>query len=122
MKICIPVAENKGIESLPYNHFGTAPKFIVVNPQCEIISEINNGDLGHEHGKCQPLKALQNEMVDVVLVGGIGAGAVSALNSMGVKVFKVEQGSIEENVKLLQENKLTEFTAKNGCNHHGCSH
>ena len=26
------------------------------------------------------------------------------------------------NIKLLNENKLMEFTAQNGCNHHGCGH
>ena len=115
MKICIPVVENKGMESSPYNHFGSAPKFLVVNLDGEEIEVIDNGDLDHEHGKCQPLKALANKSVDVVIVRGIGAGAISKLNSMGTKVFKGVEGNVKENLELLKE-----FTVNNGCNHHDC--
>ena len=122
MKICIPVSENKGMESSPYNHFGSAPKFLVVNLDGEVIEVIDNGDLNHEHGKCQPLKALANKSVDVVIVRGIGAGAISKLNSLGTKVFKGVEGYVKENLELLKENKLVEFSANNGCDHHNCGH
>lgn len=120
MRICIPVSENKGIESSPYNHFGSAPEFLVVNLDGEVVEVINNGDLNHEHGKCQPLKALANKSVDVVIVRGIGAGAIAKLNSLGTKVFKGVEGNVRDNIDLLKENKLIEFTANNGCDHHGC--
>ena len=120
MKICIPVVENKGMESTPYNHFGSAPKFLVVNLDGEEVEVIDNGDLNHEHGKCQPMKALANKAVDVVIVRGIGAGAISKLNSMGTKVFRGVEGHVKENIELLKEIKLVEFTANNGCNHHDC--
>ena len=122
MKICIPVEENKGMESNPYNHFGSAPKFLVVSLDSQEIEVIENGDLNHEHGKCQPLKALANQCVDIVIVRGIGAGAISKLNSMGTKVFRGVEGSIRENIELFKENKLMEFTVNSGCNHHDCGH
>lgn len=120
MKICMPVLEEKGLESIPYNHFGSAPKFLLFDLDGENIEVINNGDLNHEHGKCQPLKALAGKEVDVVLVRGIGAGAISKLNSLGTKVYQAVEGNIQDNLKLLKENKLMEFTANNGCNHDGC--
>ena len=122
MKICIPVSENKGLETIPYGHFGSAPQFLIVNSNCEEVDIINNGDLNHEHGKCQPLKALEGQKVDVVLVRGIGAGAIAKLNSMGTKVFQAVEESIEKNISLLKENKLMEFTLDHPCNHHGCGH
>ena len=39
---------------------------------------------------------------------------------MGTKVYRAIDGNIKENLELLKENKLEEFTALNGCNHHGC--
>ena len=48
MRICIPVQKNEGSESKPYNHFGSAPKFLVVNLEGEEIEVIDNVDLGHE--------------------------------------------------------------------------
>lgn len=122
MRICIPVVENKGIESKPYNHFGSAPKFLLVDLETEEISTIDNGDLNHEHGKCQPIRALEGNQVDVVLVRGIGAGAIVKLNSMGTKVYQAIDDNIKENINLFKENKLMEFTADKGCNHHGCGH
>ena len=122
MRICIPVQKNEGSESKPYNHFGSAPKFLVVNLEGEEIEVIDNGDLDHEHGKCQPLKALANKAVDAVIVRGIGAGAISKLNSMGTKVYQGIEGNVKENIKILKENKLMEFTVNNGCNHHNCGH
>ena len=29
MKVCIPVEENKGLDSKPYVHFGSSPIFVV---------------------------------------------------------------------------------------------
>lgn len=122
MKICIPVKENTGLESIPYNHFGSAPFFLVVDTETNDITAINNGDLNHEHGKCQPIKAIGGADIDVVLVLGIGAGAINKLNSMGVKVFKANPTSLKENIDLFNDNKLLEFSPANSCTGHNCGH
>ena len=103
MKVCVPVSENKGMESVPFGHFGSAPEFVICDLESNEVKSINNGDLGHEHGKCQPLKALANKAVDAVIVRGIGAGAISKLNSMGTKVYQGIEGNVKENIKLLKE-------------------
>ncbi|MEA4827894.1 MAG: NifB/NifX family molybdenum-iron cluster-binding protein [Clostridium sp.] len=122
MKVCIPVKENKGVESIPYNHFGSAPYFIIYDTESKEIKTIENGDLNHAHGMCQPLKALSGEKVDVVLVGGIGAGAINKLKSQSIKVCRVVEGTIEENIELLKEDKLVEFSINNICSNHDCHH
>ncbi len=122
MKICIPVKENNGLESIPYNHFGSAPFFLVVDTETNDVTAINNGDLNHEHGKCQPIKAIGGADIDVVLVLGIGAGAINKLNSMGVKVFKANSTSLKENIDLFNDNKLIEFSPANSCTGHNCGH
>jgi len=73
MRVCFPVQDNQGIESTVYNHFGSAPAFIVVNTATKEVSTINNGDLHHTHGACNPMKALSGENVNAIVVGGIGA-------------------------------------------------
>lgn len=122
MRICIPVKENKGLDSVAYNHFGSAPYFLIYDDENENVKVIENGDLHHEHGMCQPLKALGGENVDAILVGGIGAGALMKLNSQGIKVYRVAGETAINNVKLLKDNQLAEFSANNSCNHHGCEH
>ncbi|MEF9992760.1 MAG: NifB/NifX family molybdenum-iron cluster-binding protein [Clostridia bacterium] len=122
MKVCIPVVENKGMDSIPFNHFGSAPMFVICDLENNEVRSIGNGDLGHEHGKCQPIKALSGETVDAVIAGGIGQGAISKLNSMGIKVYKACEGDIALNIKMLSENKLNQFSQNHSCNHDGCSH
>lgn len=122
MKIGIPVKENKGLESVPYNHFGTAPMFIIYNSENEELKVINNNDLHHQHGMCQPLKALAGEQVDAILVGGIGAGALAKLQSQGIKVYRTATGTVLDNIDLLKSNQLVEFSSKQSCDHHDCEY
>ena len=122
MKICVPVEVNEGLDSKPFGHFGSAPMFVVCDLESGDISTINNGDLGHEHGKCQPIKALSGNVVDAVIVGGIGQGAIMKLNSMKIKVYRAQGETIEENLNLFKENKLQEFPSNHTCSHDGCGH
>lgn len=127
MKVCIPVSENKGLKSVPYGHFGSAQKFVICDLESKELKSIDNGDLGHEHGKCQPLKALVGNKVDAVIVGGIGAGAIMKLNEMGAKVYKAVDDTIEANLELLQKNELKELSVNDACSHNhsnggGCGH
>ncbi|MEG0297867.1 MAG: metalloregulator ArsR/SmtB family transcription factor [Clostridium sp.] len=122
MKVCFPVKSNEGIDSIPYGHFGTAPQFVVCDINTNEVKSINNGDLGHEHGHCQPMKALAGEVVDAVVVGGIGQGAITRLNSMGIKVYRAIEGNIEKNIEAYKKEELMEFPNNHTCNHDGCSH
>jgi len=60
MKVCFPVSKVEGIESKVYGHFGSAPEFIVVDTANNDATTINNCDQHHEHGACNPMKALNN--------------------------------------------------------------
>jgi predicted Fe-Mo cluster-binding NifX family protein len=122
MKVCIPIKENKGLDSTAYNHFGTAPFFLIYDLENEEMKVIENGDLHHSHGMCQPLKALGGEKVDAILVVGIGAGALMKLSNQGVKAYKVSNETVLKNIELLKSNQLTEFSINNSCNHHDCNH
>lgn len=122
MKICFPVRSDEGMNSIPFGHFGTAPMFIIVDSNTKNIKVVKNGDLNHQHGMCQPLKALSGEIVDVVIVGGIGQGAISKLNDRGINVFKAVSGSIKDNLESFNEGKLESFDINHTCSHDGCDH
>ncbi len=122
MKVCFPVYCDEGIKSVPYGHFGTAPMFIVCNSETNEVKVVGNGDLGHEHGMCQPLKALSGEVVDAVVVGGIGQGAIVKLNAMGIKVYKAAPGDVRENLEKYNSGQLAEFSMNHTCSHDGCNH
>jgi predicted Fe-Mo cluster-binding NifX family protein len=126
MKICFPVMENKDMNSMIYNHFGSAPAFVIVNTETGSVTTISNRDQHHEHGACNPVMAMNGEQVDAVVVGGIGAGALNKLNQKGIKVFQAQKVTIRENVGLLNAGSLPQFTAQHTCSGHGagggCSH
>lgn len=122
MKVCIPISKDIGEESIPFNHFGSAPYFLIYDVEKNETKAIKNEDLHHSHGMCQPLRAIGGEKVDAILVAGIGAGALSKLANEGVKVYKSVEGTVKENVNLLKEHKLMEFSIDNSCKHHDCNH
>lgn len=124
MKLCFPIEEDNGLASDIFDHFGSAPQFLVFNTEKKEITTINNQDLGHLHGQCNPMRALSGKMVDAVIVGGIGAGALKGLNNMGIRVYKSGQGDIQAHIDLYKKGKLTEMTLIHVCGGHGqmCSH
>jgi predicted Fe-Mo cluster-binding NifX family protein len=126
MKVCFPVEKAEGLESRVYGHFGSAPVFIVVETDNNAVTTISNKDQHHEHGACNPLKALNNEKVDAIVVGGIGMGALSKLTQLGIKVFQAKASSIRENMKMMKSEELPAFTPQQCCSGHshigGCSH
>ena len=127
MKICFPVQNDNGIESTVYNHFGSAPVFVVYDTVTSSVATISNGDQHHTHGSCNPMKALDNQKVDAIIVGGIGAGALTRLNQMGITVHRAQGATIRENISLFEAKTLPVLTAQGcrgghskdgGCAHH----
>jgi len=126
MKIAFPVEQKKGLESLVYSHFGSAPHFIIVDSESGAFEGIQNVDFIHQHGQCQPTKALGGNAVDAVVVGGIGGGALNKLQSGGIKVYRAVDGSVNDNLALLKAGRLPEFLMAMTCAGHqhegGCHH
>ncbi len=125
LKIAFPIQDDKGAESLVYGHFGSATFFIVVDCDGGTVESLVNQDKEHDHGHCQPLKALGTR-VEAVVVGGIGAGALRGLQAGGIKVFRGVEGTVSENLNLIKSGRLPEFTMEHTCAGHGphgaCSH
>jgi predicted Fe-Mo cluster-binding NifX family protein len=126
MKVCFPVLKAEGMKSEVYGHFGSAPAFIVVETDSNDVTTINNNDQHHAHGACNPIKALNNQQVDAIVVGGIGAGALIKLNQQGIKVFQAQGQTVRENIQMLKDQDLPEFTLQRTCAGHGhgmgCGH
>ncbi len=126
MRVAFPTTDDKGMASPVYGHFGSAPQFIIVDSERRTIESTSNPDQQHAHGHCQPIAALGGRRVDAVVVGGIGAGALTRLNTAGVKVFRAVEGTVAENLDLIQQERLPLFTLDQTCAGHSpggtCSH
>jgi predicted Fe-Mo cluster-binding NifX family protein len=125
MKVCFPTEALQGLDSRVYGHFGSAPGFVIVDTEKMSVEEINNNDLHHMHGMCQPLKALGGFKVDAVVVAGIGMGALMKLQAQGIKVYRGAQGTVQQNIDLIRDGNLPQFLEENTCAGHsggGCAH
>jgi len=123
MKLAFPVEKDDGMASPVYGHFGSAPQFILVESDNGAIESFGNRDRVHSHGQCQPLAALSGRIVDAVVVGGIGAGALMKLNDAGVRVYRAVEGTVSENLALFKSGRLPEMDIDKTCaGHQGGGH
>ena len=124
MKIGFAVQVNEGMESTVYGHFGSAPAFIIVDTELNQVLGLDNRNMHHEHGACNPIMALNGNQVDAMVVGGIGAGALMKLNAMGIKVYGAGALTVKDNVALLGDNRLQELSLDKSCKAHQgqCGH
>ena len=119
MKVCFPVQKDEGLSSAVYNHFGSAPLFLIIDTQTNDLSAIVNRDEHHVHGQCNPLRALDNQKVDAIVVGGIGAGALSKLNQLGIKVHRAQAETVSENLSIFKTGNMPELSVQGCCGGHG---
>jgi predicted Fe-Mo cluster-binding NifX family protein len=124
MKLCFPVKEISGLESEVYEHFGSAPAFVVVDSDTKEVRVVHNADRHHAHGMCNPVGALEGQEVDVVIVGGIGGGALMKLSMAGIDVYKAMAKTVRENIELFSSKRLPRFQPGHVCSGHSgaCSH
>jgi len=124
MKIAFPTMDGQSISA----HFGRSLGFLVLETQGCIVQSREVRDNrqvspghdhpasgGHDHGAFARL--LQD--CQVVVVRGMGMGAVQAIQGAGIRVCRVEEGCTpEEAVKRLASDGLADLR-EGTC---GCSH
>lgn len=124
MKVCFAVQVNNGLESAVYDHFGSAPAFLIVDTDEGRIETVDNSNTHQVHGACNPATTLGGRRIDAMVVGGIGAGAIMKLNAMSIKIFSAGALKVGENIDLLKVNKLREIMPGDACGGHEgtCGH
>lgn len=117
MKIAIP--ENQGQVN---PHFGQSKSFAIIeidqNNQVTSVQEVSATGLQHQHEGLAGL--LKGQNVETVIVGGIGAGAVQALESKGLKVLFGASGPVKTVAESFARGEFV--SVRTMCNHHGKGH
>ena len=115
MKIAVTY-ENEQI----FAHFGHTEKFKVytVENGAVVSSEVIDTN-GSGHGALAGL--LKDIGADVLICGGIGAGAQNALANVGIKLYGGVGGSCDGAVKAFLSGRL-DFDPNVKCSHHGEHH
>ncbi len=117
MKIAIP--ENQGEVN---QHFGQSKNFAIIeideNKQVTSVQEVSASGLQHKHEGLAGLMKAQG--VDTVIVGGIGAGAVQALEAQGLKVLFGASGPVKDVAETFARGEFV--SERKMCSHHGAGH
>ncbi len=120
MKICIPTESSSGIKSNIFNHFGSAPYFTIYDDTTKNTSLILNENQHHLHGRCNPISIITSQKVEAVICRGMGARAIQALKTLGIRVYRSETKTVEETIECFEKNLLEEMTLDNSCHQHRC--
>ena len=119
MNVCIPVNEDIGLRSPVCAHLGSAPMFLVVDTGSEACRAISNDHPHHEHGTCSPLAALVGENIDLMIVAGIGQGAMNKLVAAGIRVCLTEGPTVAEVMSAFRAGTLRAVPPDMVCCNHG---
>jgi predicted Fe-Mo cluster-binding NifX family protein len=122
MNICIPIEEDRGLDSPVCAHFGSAPGFVIVDVDTGSCRAIANRNQHSGHGMCAPLASLAGESIDGMVVGGIGMGALGKLNAAGIEVFVSEHATVAETVAAFKAGTLRLMQPGMACSQHGHGH
>lgn len=119
MQICIPVAQDQGLDSLVFSHFGSAPLFMLVDTDSGQAKPLQNGNRQHAPGMCQPLATLAGQHIDAVVVGGIGMGALMKLRAANIEVYMAQHRTVAETLEAFRQGQLAPVDPGGACSHHG---
>jgi predicted Fe-Mo cluster-binding NifX family protein len=124
MRICFGVLTDEGLHSVVYNHFGSAPAFVIVDTEENRLITVQNRATHHPEGSCTPIEALIKVQIDAVVVGAIGVGAIIKFNSEEIEVYRSAKATVKENLDLLIAGKLKKLTLDHACSggRSGCSY
>jgi predicted Fe-Mo cluster-binding NifX family protein len=119
MIVCIPVTEDRGLQSPADTHFGAAPLFAIVDTATRACRVIANGNAGHAPGACNPLVSLEGESVDIVITGRLGGGALTRLLQRGVRVGVSSAPTVAAVLDEVAAGHITGPTGTLECSHEG---
>jgi len=122
MKICIPTNDDRGMDAVLCDHFGSAPFFTFIDTETGTCEVMKNGGSDHVHGACRPLEFMGKRPVDAVVCRGLGRGAFSKLQAGGVKVLVSLEADVSETVRAFEEDRLLAMSLERACGGHGHGH
>lgn len=120
MKICMPVQEANGHDSLIYGHFGSAPFFALFDTETKEVAIVNNGLGDHVHGQCMPVDAIRKTGAEAVLCKGMGLRAADLLRDAGIMPYMVDAATVSDAIKQYEAKNVAVLEAGKACQHHGC--
>ncbi|RLG39651.1 MAG: dinitrogenase iron-molybdenum cofactor [Thermoproteota archaeon] len=100
MKIAVPSADDRGLDSEVGRHFGRVPYYTIVSVEDDAIKEVEvvrNPFIEHQPGQIPSF--LRQKGVDVIIAYGVGRRAREFFNALGISVITGAYGKVGEVVE-----------------------
>lgn len=129
MKIAFPVSNDKGLNSVIDDHFGTAANFLIVDTDTQEFIIHKNQKLLEDAVKCKTSVFKKKEHIDAVITRCMGDGSQRNLSKDKIQIFQAVRDTVKENLDLFKKNELKPFhifdicqnkknKKEDGCGHH----
>lgn len=107
MIIGIPVEKDSMNASIS-DHFGRTNFFLVYNTDNKESTFIDNTAANSTGGAgIKAAQTIVDNKVDILISPRLGQNAAEVINSQNIKLYQSIDASIEDNIKALEENKLS---------------
>lgn len=126
MNLCIPTSDENGLDSRIHGHFGSAPYLALVDARNLAVEFLPKEGApphadGHHGGGCQPAAALGGRTVDAVFCHGMGRGALTSLEALGIPVYQTGAATVREALEAILRGEVQRMETAT-CAGHGHGH
>jgi predicted Fe-Mo cluster-binding NifX family protein len=125
MRICIPTADDQGIQSPVSGHFAHTPYYTVFDTATRQVSVIANQEAAGNSHSCHDTGRFRDLQVDAIVCRGVGRRAVISFQQAGIDVLVTEAGTVAGVIEALGNGRLGQLspdTACQGGGRSGCDH
>ncbi|MCK5227402.1 MAG: NifB/NifX family molybdenum-iron cluster-binding protein [Desulfobulbaceae bacterium] len=122
-KVAVPTNNPGGLDGQRSDHFGHCDVFTVVNIDDGKIASVDTiKNIDHQEGGCMaPVKLLQDNGVDALIVGGIGGRPLQFFQQVGINVFYAPRDGyhdVEGVIQAMLQNGLASMEPSMTCQGH----
>lgn len=124
MRICIPTANESGLDSNVHEHFGSAPFFAFADTDTGAVEVIGNTGTHREYGQCRPADSVRAARTSAVVCHGMGQRAYATLRGEGVEVWITTARTVRGAIADARTGNVRRLSADTACGGHGeqCEH
>jgi len=129
MKICIPTADEGGLDARLARHFGKAPYLTMLEVGSERARVVRNPNCHDRRRQCHHVPVLAAHGVDALVSHGLGRRASDSLRAAGISLLEAPEDATVANIAaLMMVGDLKPSAGKRTCAHghqhgevHSCS-
>ncbi len=107
MKVAVP-SEHQSLNAEVCPSFGRAPIYVIYDTKVKTAEFLQNTAAGSQGGAgVQAAQLLVDQQVEAIITPRCGKNAAAVVQEAGIKLYRSISGSIESNLKALEEQRLS---------------